>query len=298
MKVYPCGYASYPTLIAHLMEENPQLIMIDTRLTPWSPLPEWQGATLQRKYKERYRWGGKSLGNLNHAQPNAPIQLADKAVGLRGLRHWLQHGHDLLLLCGCALYDRCHLRVIVNDLRGVLPEVETIFPEQLTVPGMVKSLSVRQPWAWILTHPDVLTTCGIDPKTLENREWYPHYRGPLLIHAGVTVETSFFERRSGRLLPDYWEWKFGAAGKHLAQAMPSHRREYATRAIVGCAELVNVVKESESPWFMGSYGLELISARAITPIAYPGGRFLFDVPQQIAIDVYPKDAALHTKCCK
>jgi hypothetical protein len=121
--------------------------------------------------------------------------------------------------------------------------------------------------------------CGIEPKKIENRDWYPRYRGPLLLHAGGTIETSFFERRSGRLLPEYWEGKFGEAGVRLAQVMPQHRSEYATRAIVGVADLVDVVEESTSPWFVGMYGLILTNARAITsPVNYAGKQMLFDVP--------------------
>lgn len=144
----------------------------------------------------------------------------------------------------------------------------------------MKGLSIRQPWAWIVTHPAEVAACGMPPKTIENRDWCPRYRGPLLIHAGATLETSFFERRSGLLLPDYWEWKFGPAGARLAQVMPQHRGDYATRAIVGCAELIEVVEESDSPWFVGDYGFVIASARAITPeVDYLGQRMLFDVPE-------------------
>jgi hypothetical protein len=80
-------------------------------------------------------------------------------------------------------------------------------------------------------------------------------------------------------LPDYWVWKFGSAGERLAKAMPQHRGDYATRSIVGVAELVDVVEDSASPWFVGDYGLVLAHAREVAPpVPYSGQRMLFDVP--------------------
>ena len=43
------------------------------------------------------------------------------------------------------------------------------------------TLSVRQPWAWLIVN-------GF--KTVENRSWATDYRGPLLIHAGKTLDLS------------------------------------------------------------------------------------------------------------
>lgn len=278
MKLYPCGYAAHAALIGHLMQEQPRLILIDTRLKPWSNKPAWRAESLKVSYGERYRWAGQYLGNLNYRN-GGPVRLVDPTAGLRGLRHWLQHGYDLLLLCGCAEYARCHLKTIVEALQVELPAVEVVLPEPGASADQCKCLSIRQPWVWLLTHPEIVASCGIEPKTMENRDWRPHYRGPLLLHAGATIETDFFDRRSGLLLPDYWAWKFGAIGERLARAMPRHRGEYATRSLVGIAKLVDVVEASASPWFVGKYGLVLTEPREITPsIPYPGQRMLFDVP--------------------
>jgi hypothetical protein len=281
MKVYPCGYAKYAALIMQLMQDHPQLILIDTRFNPWSSMPMWRKETLKATYGERYRWAGQALGNLNYKN-GGPICLADPITGLRGLSHWLQHDYDLLLLCGCAIYEQCHLQTIVTELLIQMPETEVVLPEQLTQPQHTKCLSIRQPWTWILTHPTEVAACGIEPKTLENRDWYSHYRGPLLLHAGATLESSFFHRRTGLLLPDYWEGKFGEAGARLVAAMPQHRKDYPTRAIVGSATLVDIVEESSSPWFVGDYGFVLTEARTITPpVNYLGQRMLFDVPDTL-----------------
>lgn len=283
MKVYPCGYAACAAQIGHLMHKHPHLIMIDTRLKPWSSMPAWRLATLKATYGERYRWAGQSLGNLNY-KSGGPIHLADPATGLRELCYWLQYGSDLLLLCGCAIYERCHLHTIVEALQVEIPAVEVVLPEPCARPGQHKCLSVRQPWTWLLTHPDIVASCGVVPKTIENRNWSTRYRGPLLLHAGATIETAFFDRQSGLLLPDYWTWKFGPAGERLARVMPQHRGAYVTRSIVGVADLVDVVDKSASPWFVGEYGLVLAEAREITPaVIYPGSRQLFHVPDLPAL---------------
>jgi len=43
----------------------------------------------------------------------------------------------------------------------------------------MKALSIRQPWAWLIVN---------GSKTVENRSWSTNYRGPLLIHAGKTID--------------------------------------------------------------------------------------------------------------
>ncbi len=43
----------------------------------------------------------------------------------------------------------------------------------------MKAITVRQPWAWCI---------AAGHKLVENRTWVTHYRGPLAIHAGATVE--------------------------------------------------------------------------------------------------------------
>ncbi|WP_306324148.1 MULTISPECIES: ASCH domain-containing protein [unclassified Streptomyces] len=50
----------------------------------------------------------------------------------------------------------------------------------------MRALTIRQPWAAAIAHAD---------KRVENRTWPTSYRGPLLIHAGKTVD-----QRSGRLV--------------------------------------------------------------------------------------------------
>ena len=49
----------------------------------------------------------------------------------------------------------------------------------------MKALSVRQPWAWLIVR---------GYKTIENRTWPTNHRGPLAIHASLTVDEDAVRR--------------------------------------------------------------------------------------------------------
>ena len=62
----------------------------------------------------------------------------------------------------------------------------------------MKALSIRQPWAWLIVH---------GYKDVENQSWSTDYRGPVLVHAGKTLDPRFDEIREDILaeggdLPD------------------------------------------------------------------------------------------------
>jgi len=82
------------------------------------------------------------------------------------------------------------------------------------IPRGLKALSIRQPWAWLITRPDLVGEARLDAyakgqiKTFENRDWAPHnsgrkFRGTFLIHAskGCTKaeyqDACIFARRCG-----------------------------------------------------------------------------------------------------
>jgi hypothetical protein len=79
----------------------------------------------------------------------------------------------------------------------------------------MKALTVRQPWASLIT-------AGL--KDVENRTWRTNFRGTLLVHAGRVDRLPMLE--------------FG----HLLTAAPL------VGAVVGTVEVVDCVRDSESPW--------------------------------------------------
>lgn len=154
-----------------------------------------------------------------------------------------------------------------------------VVPVGLAVSGMFPCLSIRQPWVWIITHPEVLQACHIPIKDIENRDWTTAMRGILLLHAGKAVDEDLFT--CGELDSDYWEYKFGEAGLDLYKAMPKNQQDYARGSIVGQALLSDVVRASTSHWFGGPYGLVLKDAQAFMPIPYRGALKIFSVPESV-----------------
>ena len=123
--------------------------------------------------------------------------------------------------------------------------------DTLSHPGL-RCLSVRQPWAWMIT------TCG---KDVENRTWQTRYRGPVLLHAGVSAS-----EMSVPALADY------------AARMP---RENAFGGIVGYAEITDCVAASDSKWFFGPFGFVLAGARPLPFVACKGALNFFRPPVDV-----------------
>jgi hypothetical protein len=125
------GYASKRLDAERLIQEafavNRKALLIDTRLVPscrWDS--RWQRSELEQRYKQRYQWKGKLLGNIHHYDPALPVQLANEEAGISWLVSWLERGVTLILLCACADYERCHRKVIYEkvkaQMRGRLPD--------------------------------------------------------------------------------------------------------------------------------------------------------------------------------
>ena len=137
----------------------------------------------------------------------------------------------------------------------------------------VKALSIRQPWAHLIL-------CGM--KTIENRTWRTDYRGPLAIHAGTKSAADWSHavkdvalRAQGRMsIPLLFE---AAAG-----VSPAFRDVTTTKrgCVLGIVDLVDIVTESDSPWFEGPYGWVLRNPRALpVPFVMPGRLGLFEVSE-------------------
>ena len=101
------------------------------------------------------------------------------------------------------------------------------------------ALSVHQPWAWLIV-------AGF--KDIENRSRRTHYRGPVLIHAGL----------NRRLFhPQVWAW---VAERHRI-VLPE---EMDFGGVVGVVDLVDCVTAHASPWFAGKgFGYVLANPRRL-----------------------------------
>jgi len=116
---------------------------------------------------------------------------------------------------------------------------------------MAKALSIMQPWAH-------LVCAGV--KRVENRTWNTDYRGLILIHASAT-----YAREARREL--------SRMNVMVPETLPRG-------CLVGFAELVDVIEDSDDPFFTGPYGFVLRNAQALkAPIPMAGRLRLFDIGQ-------------------
>lgn len=105
-----------------------------------------------------------------------------------------------------------------------------------------KALSIRQPWAWAILHADPV-------KDIENRTWQAtrhgleDYNGRFAIHAAKGMTQNEYET-AARFMRSIG-----------VQCPPAH--ELQRGGIIGTVELVECVKEHDSPWFFGPRGLVL-----------------------------------------
>jgi hypothetical protein len=122
------------------------------------------------------------------------------------------------------------------------------------------ALSIRQPWAWLIVHAG---------KDIENRDWQPRnpalrFRGTCLVHAGIALEPISDELRA---------WVRATSGVDLPCSEQLPRG-----GIVGQVDIVDVVRESSSPWFEGPCGLVLASAKRLPFVACRGRLGIFEPP--------------------
>lgn len=119
---------------------------------------------------------------------------------------------------------------------------------------LVKAVSIRQPWAWLVAH---------GHKTVENRPWRTRFRGRLLIHAGGKPAKGSAEIR--RLVRE----RFGI---EIPDGLPMG-------GIVGAVDVVDCVEASLDPWFEGPFGWLLSHAEPIPFRPLPGQLSIFEVPR-------------------
>lgn len=118
---------------------------------------------------------------------------------------------------------------------------------------MLRALSIRQPWAWMIIH---------GGKRIENRTWDTSYRGEFLIHAA-----------KGMTLDEYDDAVLYALDVDPAIDVPSPC-DLERGGIVGVAELWRVIPPYDSeitltpkePWHMGAqHGFRL---RNVCPLPF------------------------------
>jgi ASCH domain len=112
----------------------------------------------------------------------------------------------------------------------------------------MKILSIRQPWAYLITQ---------GSKNIENRSWPTKYRGPVLIHASLNINRKACARH-------------GLNPKTLQRG-----------GVVGTADIVDCVTKHRNRWFEGPYGFVLESRRPLPFVKWKGGLGLTTPPKRL-----------------
>lgn len=104
----------------------------------------------------------------------------------------------------------------------------------------MKTLSIRQPWAWLIVN---------GYKDIENRSWATKFRGRMLVHASKSM--------TGQ---DYADAKVVATSQGIPIPEPE---ELERGGIVGAVDVIDCVSSSASPWFFGNWGFSLANAETL-----------------------------------
>lgn len=130
----------------------------------------------------------------------------------------------------------------------------------------MKALSIQQPWAWFIVN---------GYKDIENRSWPTKYRGPVLIHAGKK-----FDKEGWEYIQSAFSSLTDAAAVERLKAQGNITPREIMQlcgGVVGIAEIVDCVTESESPWFFGEYGFLIRNAKPLPFYPCRGQLGFFDV---------------------
>jgi hypothetical protein len=118
------------------------------------------------------------------------------------------------------------------------------------------TLSIRQPWAWLIIRPDLTNEAdraNACLKNFENRTWPTRFRGTFFVHAsqGCTKQ----EWHDCR----WFVHKFNPA---LAVKIPPIQM-LERGGIIGQALLLNCMIKHPSHWFCGPYGFQLTDSKPL-----------------------------------
>lgn len=128
----------------------------------------------------------------------------------------------------------------------------------------MKALSVRQPWAWLLS---------TGWKNVENRTWPTSFRGRFLIHASKTMTEADY--RACILFLQGFSW-----GPDVLAVIPDPKM-LKRGGIVGEATLLDCVKSHDSEWFTGDYGFVMADPHQLKFYPLKGALGFFEVTDTV-----------------
>lgn len=133
-----------------------------------------------------------------------------------------------------------------------------------------RALSIMNPWAFLIVN---------GKKDIENRNWQTKFRGPVAIHAGQKSDRgamTAMHRGDHPVVggPYFYGWPKPETLYDLIGGKFNG-------GIIGVAEIVDCVEQSDSEWFVGRYGFVLANARPVSFIPCPGALGFFNWRNQL-----------------
>lgn len=126
----------------------------------------------------------------------------------------------------------------------------------------MQALTIKQPWATLIMR---------GGKDVENRNWGTTLRGEIAIHASKGLDPDELAHACRFLAP--WVPRFSEA-RFCAEAAT-----YPTGCIIGVARVVGCVTESDSPWFVGPFGIVMADTiELVDPLPLRGALGFWQVP--------------------
>jgi hypothetical protein len=127
----------------------------------------------------------------------------------------------------------------------------------------VKALTIKQPWASLVAN---------GAKDIENRQWHTNLRGIIAVHSSAKMAKADMEDACDLMegfIPKFSRFKF-------------QQDEFPAGSILGIVEIVDCVRSSDSPWFVGDYGFVLKnSVQFDEPIPCRGALGFWEIPEDI-----------------
>ena len=134
----------------------------------------------------------------------------------------------------------------------------------------MKALSIRQPWA------SLILKAG---KDIENRCWPTKFRGRILVHAAKGMTRTEYEDaidfaiNAIRTDPKNADAARIVTLRELGFAFDDLPRG----GVIGSVEIMDCVQSSESPWFMGEFGMVLRDPKPLPFTPWKGQLGFFEV---------------------
>jgi uncharacterized protein (DUF488 family) len=113
--LYTLGYTGIKP--AQLLQKATELkaIVLDTRYSPRSRAPQWNGLELQNLLGQQYQHL-PALGNINY-KSGGPIEINLPKVGTQQVVSILA-GQAAILLCACPDVETCHRRIVAEMVQA------------------------------------------------------------------------------------------------------------------------------------------------------------------------------------